>query len=1321
MKRLLLLAFLAVLAIGVVFVEVVRRVEAQSGTPTPEVDQALREAVQLEINANQAHILGFLINEIEINHIIYSQDGRTALVWLQQRDPETGDVVGREPGLAIARNSNGLLSKAADWEVTIQTAADFSAQVQSLPGELQSSELIERFADTKEVAPHAVQTFTGYKLPWSTALNIKITGSVGHFLDYGSCAEVSCRYAYDFWNPDASNRMFPLLASKGGVVWAYKETCPNNDTNCTNYLVLRDESTSPVTYQLYYHLAYRSVPDHFVSGQTYVQQGEYIGNVDDTGYSTDHHLHFHVYATPTNAAYSWGNSVRILFSDVNFNGGEPRTCAETINHPGYGTECSVGPDGKKGTGDDNYLTSGNTAAYPPKGALNTPAAWSTVTSRTVNVSGTASDNLGITKVQILLNTDGTWKVVDTANYSNGTFSKDLDLCSLNVPDGPLGLAVRIFDVEGNWVGRYTGMRQIFKNYSCASGGTPPPVPACSPSAGQVGVYANPDLGGACLKLNPGQVNASALNSLNNNIASIQVSSGTCATLYDRDNADPLGRSETFNATDYNLADNRIGPDTASSILVEPCSNLVDEPFLTFPGNLVDTDGNSRSLPNPAGPSSVDSLVLSWSGGTGASGFTSSLTRNGTLYKSMSQANTHTWSVGTLPAGNYTWVVTAQGSGSTNSTDLAFTVGNATLPASATVAAPLNYDAEGGAAGWSGSGLWKLDTLDRPLRGATRAWMFSTGTNFADATYQAGDLTSPPITLPGGTSYLRFRHFSDVEGIAYDTQRLATAHWDQRRVQISTDNGVTFTDLYQLSEDTQGIIWQDSPVISLAAYSGKTIRLRFHFSRIDTMNNSGLGWAIDDVRIDGTAPESCTDNDNAPGNAQALTINGVAANGVICPAGDTDYYSFSGTAGSSLRIDLDAKSLNANNPLDSFIALLDSNGRDVLALNDDERPPSDPNPLQDSLLNVALQRTGTYYVRVRAWEHPGGGSSAMTYRLSVTQNLPVAPASVTMTQPSDPQKLPIIPFIVEAAVQDSANGGGIRQVDFFWHSPDWENTGWVKFATDTNGSDGWWGIFNPTQDTTGSAFYILATNNVGGSKGTLIANLKPDLTAPNSAMNGLASPSNSTAVLLTWTALDLQDDIHYFEVQYRFNSGSWTTWDQKPGKTARSAWFVGQPGAYQFRMRAVDLAGNQEAYPSAAEASVTINATCSGDALEADDSRAAAKVQGFNSSVTHSLCQNDVDWIKFDAQAGQEVMILLASKGGGATPSAKLSNSSGTQQYLDFSAAAIGGSVTARWTAPANGTYYLEVKSKDAAIWGTDARYLVYIGKPNIIFGPIINR
>ena len=743
---------------------------------------------------------------------------------------------------------------------------------------------------------------------------------------------------------------------------------------------------------------------------------------------------------------------------------------------------------------------------------------------------------------------------------------------------------------------------------------------------------------------------------------------------------------------------------------------------------MDADGNSRSLPNPANPTSTDSLLLSWTGGEGAPGFTSSLILNGQTVKSMPQTNTNSWSVGTLPAGNYTWRVTAVGTGSTNSTDLAFTVGAGTLPGGSAVSAPKSYAMEDSAPGWSGTGLWKLTGLDKALRGPTTAWVFSTGSSFNDATYQAGDLTSPAISIPAsGSYYLRFRYYSDVEGAAFLNQRIATPFWDQRRVQVSTDGGATYADLYQLSDDTQGIIWLDSPAISLSQFAGKTIRLRFKFDAIDRLDNSGLGWAVDDVRLDTTPPENCADNNNAPASAQAITVGGAALSASICPGGDTDYYSFSGTAGMPLTIDLDARSMTAGNPLDSFIALMDANGRDVLILNDDEDPNNTADAFRNSLITTVLPRAGTYYVRVRAWDHPGAGGSAYTYRLKLTQPGPVRPKTVALNQPHDPKKLPVVPFVVEAGVTDNPSGGGIRQVDFYWHSADWDNGSWIKFGSDATSSDGWWAIFDPsfnhsldpTTSTVGSSFYILATNIGGGSNGLLIQQMQPDLTAPTSSLSALPSQTKSTAVLLNWTAQDLQSDIDHFEFKYRVNGGAWTLWDQKPAGYLRSAWFIGAPGAYDFQMQAVDQASNQEGFPGTAEASTTLNGACVDD--NNDQARSSAVTQGLNQSATHPLCQNDVDWMKFTAAKDQKVFIFLASRSGGAAVHVRLSNETGSTQYLELSSTGPGSGVNTTWVAPADGIYFLEITPMDARIYGQDVLYLVYLGDPRQMFLPVIGR
>jgi hypothetical protein len=1330
---------LTALAFSLAFAFFARRAGAQDVTPPPpSTDEAIAAALQSAVQANEQHVLGFLINDVEINHIAYSKDGRTALLWLSQRDPATGEILGREPALAIARNPQGVIAKSTDWQIDFEFGRDFALNLSTLPAELVTEDVRQRFSAIQGAVSQAAVTHTGYKLPWSTALRIKLTGSVGHFLDYNSCSETYCRYAYDFWNPDPGNRMFPLLASKGGVVQAYRESCQNGATDCTNYLVLRDDSTTPTTYQLYYHLAYDSVPDDYTPG-TYIQQGQYVGDVDDTGYSSDHHLHFHVYETRSNSAYSWGISVRIIFSDVSVNGGEPRTCAETINHSGYGTECSAGPDGKKLTADDNYYISGNTGAFPPSGSLSTPAPWSTLTERVMTVSGPASDNLGIARVQVLVNYDGTWRSIADANHTNGVYSAAVDVCTAGIPDGPFALATRIWDKEGNWVAQYTGTRQVFKNVPCGSGA--PSVPLCVPSANEVALYSEPFYAGSCKKFTAGKYTTSMLTPVGDNAAqSIQVGDNVRAVLFERNDDLNLnraqGRVETFTAADANLGDNRLGARQASALWVFNSTDIANpsliEPFLTYPGNRVDSDSNADLAPNPPNPTSTDSLVLAWTGGRGATFCTGSLVRNGATVKTMSAQKAQTWSVGSLPAGTYTWTITACNGltscsgATTNSSSLTFTVDPASLPTTGAVNTPTAvYEFQSGASDWTGTGLWRWGDANR-FGTTTKAWIFNNGTSIADATYRAGDLTSPPITIAAaGNYYLYYKFFSGVEGPVYDAQTFAGAFWDQRRIQVSV-NGGDFTDVSggQLIDDTQNSAsyWPET-ALALGNFSaGQVVRVRFHFDTVDGTNNNLYGWAVDDISITNVPFDpGCKDNNDTPATASPLTL-GTPVNNRICPQGDVDVFSFAGAAGTPLLIDLDAKSLNSANPLDSVVSLLDDSGRDVLALNDDE----DINNLnearyRDSFIETVLPKAGTYYVRVKAWNYPGGGDVNHTYRLTVAQNATIPRPTISLIQPADPTRLPVVPFIVEVNAADP-DGTGIKQVDFYWHANSWDNTTtWVKFASDVNGSDGWWSIFNPSGDTTGSAFYILATNNSGGTSGLLVRDLAPDLSTPYSTLNPLPATTNSTAVLLTWSANDLQNDIERFDVQYRFNAGAWTDWSVKPAGSAVSAWFVGQPGTYQFRLRAVDSKGNQEAYPSGAEASTTLNGVCSNDNSEPGNNTSSGAIS-LLAGQTHEFvfCQSDTDWVSFQAQQGVEYLIFIHSVSGGAAARVNLYNPAGSL-VLQGQASAPGAPLVWRWSAPANGTYKIEIRPLDPTIYGSDVRYAIYAGPGKWIFMPSISR
>ena len=100
------------------------------------------------------------------------------------------------------------------------------------------------------------------------------------------------------------------------------------------------------------------------------------------------------------------------------------------------------------------------------------------------------------------------------------------MCAAGVPDGPLSLALRLRDMDGNFNLDLLGLRQLVKNFRC-----PAQPPACTAGSNQVALFADPDYGGACVVLGSGAF--TTINNLGaNNAESIQVGSGMLATLYD---------------------------------------------------------------------------------------------------------------------------------------------------------------------------------------------------------------------------------------------------------------------------------------------------------------------------------------------------------------------------------------------------------------------------------------------------------------------------------------------------------------------------------------------------------------------------------------------------------------------------------------------------------------------------------------------------------------------------------------------------------------------------------------------------------------------
>ncbi len=1003
-------------------------------SPPPNANEIrlIEEAIRQEIEKEESSVLLMMLYDTRIEKIQISADCLWASAWLIPVDPLTGYDIHAEPGLAIARKIEGV------WQAVLPSNPTWTNFLELSPPELVTEDarnnlLLEAYSMQSQEST----TYSGYKLPWAAGETMALTQSTAHdrYTPSGNA-----HYAFDFAKPGYPSGMFNVHAARGGsvkkAVWTYAN---GSEAEPGNYLLVEDNSTIPTTFHLYLHLAQNSIPLELRTTGAPVQQGQFIGIADDTGISTGNHLHFMVHEY----AYSyWGRSVDIIFSDVAINGGRPRIpvdipycydtdpCEQTLYQYVSG----------------NTITSDT---IPPTGGITLPAHNTTITTSIVRIQGWAQDDeSGLASAQIKAKFNGSWHLI-SPSFSSTTFTYDWDLCTSEVPDGPVTLALELRDNAGNPTADLPGLTQISKNFTC-----PPPAPACIPGSDQIALYADPDFEGACTTLGIGNfASTSALGSVGgDNAASILVGTNVKASLFTLDSY--LGRGETFLDQDSNLADNLVGANTISSIMVQNLTSLPSIPRLVYPAN-------------NAAFSDDASLSLSWENAGGGTQFQARLLLNSIEVKNSGWQNYTYWHLSSLPAGNYTWQVrSASSSGQSNwSAARSLAIQSSNLPSSTIKTLPYEDNLETLALDWEHSNYWDLTDEINHTTGGIVSWFYDTNSNGYDTgAPNSGYLTPPAISLPADqVAHLRFWYYYETESPGI--------HWDQRWVQISV-NGGPFTNLYQLSNDVTKT-WLKSPPISLADYAGMTVRVRFYFVTLDSTLNQAKGWYIDDLSVNTEPVPDCLDTNDAPDTASPISYGGNLP-AQICPAGDLDFYSFQGVEGDRVGIRVTASSLGSS--LDSYLSLFDSDGSSLLAENDDMVLYEQP----DSFISYELKRSGDYYLQVRAWDHPSAGGNDYNYTLSLNADNqdPIA----NFLFPQEGQDLPDDIFSITIDADDAQTG--VSHVDFWWHTADWQSSDWNFIGQDSDGSDGWSIAFDPTamNINTSIAIYAMVFDKAGNSIG-----------------------------------------------------------------------------------------------------------------------------------------------------------------------------------------------------------------------------------------------
>ncbi len=227
-------------------------------------------------------------------------------------------------------------------------------------------------------------------------------------------------------------------------------------------------------------------------------------------------------------------------------------------------------------------------------------------------------------------------------------------------------------------------------------------------------------------------------------------------------------------------------------------------------------------------------------------------------------------------------------------------------------------------------------------------------------------------------------------------------------------------------------------------------------------------------------------------------------------------------------------------------------------------------------------TRVVYVQYR----DGSGNSSSSYSDSIVLDT-IAPTNSTILTSSSHMTLVWSNDPTINVIWSSANDNiGVYGYGFLWDQAPFTMPSTIvnTFGTNTTSS----------ALSSGDSYYFhLRTRDNAGNWSSNAVHLGPfyiDTIKPVSTVSNLpASPCQSFQV--SWGGTDAHSGIATYDVQYRVGAGTWTTW--LSGTSATSAIFnassvvnyeVGE--TLYFRSRAIDAAGNVEAYPGGSDTSTT---------------------------------------------------------------------------------------------------------------------------------------
>ncbi len=144
---------------------------------------------------------------------------------------------------------------------------------------------------------------------------------------------------------------------------------------------------------------------------------------------------------------------------------------------------------------------------------------------------------------------------------------------------------------------------------------------------------------------------------------------------------------------------------------------------------------------------------------------------------------------------------------------------------------------------------------------------------------SGDLITPTIAIGPGGGILNFNYLRVGETLLW---------WDHLSVQVSNNNGISFTSVlstsagggligYAMNTPTANIVWNQA-CYNLSNYVNQNIIIRFNFNSQDGILNNFDGIYVDDITVTVPFPLSVWQSTNnvCPGTVVTLSTNAVAS-------------------------------------------------------------------------------------------------------------------------------------------------------------------------------------------------------------------------------------------------------------------------------------------------------------------------------------------------------------------------------------------------------------------------------------------------------------